>query len=116
MIDLVFRGGAEAADPCCLRTPRTFCNFPGPRLQLETPVNSGRSWMNLHFFVSRQEPEHLYFQRVGSRREIGQFVIAGFIGGGHGAVIALGGDHGSAGQRLAAEFDCPGGRHADLRT
>jgi hypothetical protein len=56
--------------------------------------------------VSRLETEHLHFYRVSPRREIGQFVVAGLIGGGHGAMIALSRDHGRARQRLPAELHC----------
>ena len=45
----------------------------------------------------------------------GKFVGAGFVGGGHHTVIALGGDDGGARQRLAAELDDSRVRCADRR-
>ncbi len=69
---------------------------------------------NLQFFVGRLEPEHLDFHAVGSRRKIGQFVLAGLVGGGYGAMLALCRDHGGARQRLPAELDGACGCHAGL--
>ena len=115
MVDFAFRGSPEAGLLPALRPAGTFRGFSRPRLQFETPIHvgrthvgrtrGGRSRTNLHFLVSRLEPEHLHFHRVGSGREIGQFVIAGLIGGGYRAVTALSRDHGRARQRLPAELD-----------
>lgn len=115
MIDFVFRGGAEAGLLPGLWPPRTFRSLSRPRLQIETPLHSRGTRGNLLFLVSRLEPEHLHFHGVGSRREIRQFVVAGLIGGGHRAVIALSRDHRGARQRLPAELHCSRGCDAGLR-
>ena len=115
MIDFVFRGGAEAGLLSGLWPPRAFRNLSRPSLQFETPAHRQRSRTNLDVLVSRLEPKHLHFHFVGSRREIGQFVVAGLIGGGHRAVIALSRDHGRARQRLPAELDRSRGCDARLR-
>jgi hypothetical protein len=120
LVDLIFGSGAEAALLPGLWPPRTFRHLLRSGLQIERPLHIGRARRRsgdyLHILVGRLEPEHLHFQRVGSRREIGQFVGPGLIGGGDHAVSALSGDHGGARQRLPAELD--GSRLSDggLRT
>ncbi len=62
-------------------------------------------WADLDLLASSLEPEHLDFHRVGSRRKTGEFVRAGFVGGGHRPVIALSGNYCGSRQWLAAELD-----------
>ena len=118
LIDFVFRSGAEAALLSALPAlwpARTLGILSRPWLQIQAPFKGCRCWTDLRFLVSRLKPEHLDFESVGSRREIGQFIVAGFIRGGHRAMTAFGRDHCRARHRLPAEFDRSRGCDAGLR-
>src|SRR6202044_1525671 len=60
-------------------------------LKLKRPLgglgNRRDSRTYLDLLVNGLKPEHLDFHRIGARRQTGEFIRAGLVGGGHCAVI-----------------------------